>query len=70
MMTARIDSLALIETSCWRELQQAAQQMAMQGQQAEIAKTMSEAAENEAQTAAIVAGTQLKALEAGVRAGA
>ena len=26
MMTARIDSLALIETSCWHELQQAAQQ--------------------------------------------
>jgi hypothetical protein len=48
-------------------LQQAAQQMALQGQQAEIAKTMSETAENEAQAAAIVAGMQFKALETGAR---
>lgn len=51
------------------QMQQMAQQMAMQGQAAEIAKTVSETAENEAQTAAIAAGVQIKAFEAGARAG-
>jgi hypothetical protein len=50
------------------QMQQIAQQMALQAQQADIAKTMSEAAENQAQTEAIAANVQIKAFEAGARA--
>ena len=52
------------------QMQQAAMQLAMQEKQVEIAKTASETAENEAQTAAIIGNAQIKAFEAGAKVSA